>query len=884
VKRPDRHASLAGSVGPAVLAAVLLAAIPGCGGDAPPDAGIRVGGTIFAAEHSAVDGDVNDPAAPLRPNDSVGQAQPIPNPVSLGGYVNEPNTGEPGRSRVTGDVRDIYRTSLAMNQVVRLFVARGGLETDLGLRLLDASGNLVTSSDGGVRSEELTVPATDDYLIEVIALRGASAYVLAVGQPTTLSRLAASAPPPPEFVPGEIILRFREGQVGTMLAASPRAWAESLGLRRLRETRSDGVARLLLSCRDAPTRDETFRRLGIGHLLSRDPAILALDEEARLRRDTPLLVQALRRRHDVLSADLNYIRRPTRVPDDEFYDLQWHFSQINLPQAWDNVPDTPSPRPIVAVIDTGIRAGHPDLQGQLVPGYDFIKNPTSSLDGDGCDADPNDPGDAFIGVVSSWHGTHVAGTVAARTVFGSGKEALGVAGAAWNARVMPLRVLGRGGGTDADVMDALLYAAGATNGCNALPAERADVVNMSLGGGGYSAAFQAAVLTARAQGVTVVAAAGNDSSSTPIYPAAFDGVIAVAATDFERGRAPYSNFGTWVDVAAPGGDMSQDANGDGFGDGVLSTLFDPTNGHYVYGFYQGTSMAAPHVSAVIALMLSVKPDLGPADVDDMLRNGELTREIPGISLLGFGLIDAFKAVEAAFARDQSTPPNNAPFLRAFPDILDLGPFGASGNLEVLNVGGSDPPSLALAAPPSVSTDDGGSWISVAPSSVTADGLGNYVVSVDRSGLADGIYSGHIDFDSNYNDISVPVFMQVGVAISSDADAGHHFVLLVDPNTLETVTLTSVDVEGGVYRYELTDVAPGEYVIVAGSDLDNDFTICDEGEACGAYPTLDSAQTVSVSGSAGGFDFVTGFTTTLGPSSAAVDADAREGFSRSPAPR
>jgi serine protease len=533
------------------------------------------------------------------------------------------------------------------------------------------------------------------------------------------------------------------------------------------------------------------------------------------------------------------------------------------------------------VIDTGIRPGHPDLQGQLVAGYDFIKNTTVSLDGDGCDADPTDPGDAFIGSLSSWHGTHVSGTVAARTVFASGQEAEGVAGVAWNARVMPLRVLGRSGGADADVIDALEYAAGLSNGCNVFPANRADVVNMSLGGGGFSDAFQAAIHAVRARGVTVVAAAGNGSSTTPSYPAAFDGVIAVAATDYERNRAPYSNFGTWVDVAAPGGDMSADANGDGFADGVLSTLFDPLAGdpddRYVYAFYQGTSMAAPHVAGVIALMLSVQPDLTPGAIDDMLRNGELTRELSS-ALLGFGLIDAFKAVEAAFLWDGSTPPVNVPFLRVFPDILDLGPFGSSGTLEAKNVGGSDPPALALLSSPSAVTDDGGSWLSVAPGSVGGDGLGSYVVRVDRSGLPDGIYSGHIDFDSNHNDISVPVFMQVGVTVSSDADAGHHFLLLVDPDTLETVALTSVDVQGGIYRYEL-EVEPGEYVIVGGSDLDNDRTICDAGDACGAFPTRESALPVTVSEDSGSFDFITGFTTNLGPSSLDVDPDAAEGFSR-----
>jgi serine protease len=282
-------------------------------------------------------------------------------------------------------------------------------------------------------------------------------------------------------------------------------------------------------------------------------------------------------------------------------------------------------------------------------------------------------------------------------------------------------------------------------------------------------------------------------------------------------------------------------------------------------------------------MLSVQPDLGPGDIDDMLRNGELTRDVPGSSLLGFGSIDAALAVQAAADRVGSSPPDNAPFLRVFPGLLDLGPFGSSGTLDALNVGGSDPPALALAAP-RASTDDGGSWLSLSAASTDANGLGSYLVRVDRSGLADGIYSGRIDFDSNYNDVSVPVFMEVGIAVSADADAGHHYVLLVDPNTMETVSFTSARVAGGVYRYELEDVPPGDYVIIAGSDLDNDLSVCDEGEACGAYPSLDSAQTLSVSENVGGFDFVTGFDPNSGPSAAAVDPDASAGFSRAGTPR
>jgi serine protease len=292
------------------------------------------------------------------------------------------------------------------------------------------------------------------------------------------------------------------------------------------------------------------------------------------------------------------------TPNDTLYPQQWHYSDatagIGAPAAWDVATGSGV---VVAVVDTGI-TDHADLAANLVAGYDFVSDTASANDGDGRDADPHDPGDwvaadecgtGSVAQDSSWHGTHVAGTVAAVT-----NNAMGVAGVAFNAKVQPLRALGKCGGFTSDIADAIVWAAGGTVAgvpANATPAE---VINLSLGGyGACDPATQSAIDLAVANGTAVVVAAGNDASDVALFnPASCNNVVAVAATNNAGGRTGYSNFGDAVDLAAPGGNGAFP---------VLSTLnagkTTPVAGEY-YAGYQGTSMAAPHVSGVAALMQS----------------------------------------------------------------------------------------------------------------------------------------------------------------------------------------------------------------------------------------------------------------------------------------
>ncbi|MCX5268157.1 S8 family serine peptidase [Streptomyces sp. NBC_00199] len=344
------------------------------------------------------------------------------------------------------------------------------------------------------------------------------------------------------------------------------------------------------------------------------------------------------------------LNKPQAVdPNDTEYAKQWDLFEttagMNVPGAWGT---STGAGVTVAVIDTGYVA-HSDLAANIVGGYDFVSDTAVSVDGDGRDANPADPGDWYnanecgAGIpasTSSWHGTHVAGTIAA--VANNGK---GVAGIAYGAKISPLRVLGKCGGYDSDIIDAITWASGGT--VSGVPANSnvAKVINMSLGGdGACSSATQSAITGAVNRGTTVVVAAGNESDNVANHnPGNCNNVISVAATNRSGAKASYSNYGSLVDISAPGGQTST-----GTANGILSTLNSGTKtpSSESYAYYQGTSMATPHVAGLVALMKSANPSLTPAQIETAIKSN--ARPLPGACSggCGAGLADAAKTVQA----------------------------------------------------------------------------------------------------------------------------------------------------------------------------------------------------------------------------------------------
>jgi serine protease len=361
---------------------------------------------------------------------------------------------------------------------------------------------------------------------------------------------------------------------------------------------------------------------------------------------------------EVEYAEPDYIMLPLLAPNDPQYNSQWHYHEtygINLPQAW-NIT-TGNANTVVAVIDTGHRP-HADLASRIVGGYDFISDVQVANDGNGRDSNPQDPGDwitaaesssgYFAGCPvgnSSWHGTHVAGTIGALT-----NNNTGVAGVNWQAKLLTVRVLGKCGGTTSDITDGMRWAAGlSVTGVPNNP-NPAKVLNLSLGGTAptCSSAWQSAINAINAAGSIVVVAAGNsNTNASGATPANCNGVIVVGATNRSGVRASYSNYGSIVDVSAPGGQTSPTAS-----NGVLSTLnagtTTPAADNYV--FYQGTSMAAPHVAGVVSLMVGLNPSLTSSQVETILKNTAKPfgpgHTCTGITSCGAGIVNAHAALQA----------------------------------------------------------------------------------------------------------------------------------------------------------------------------------------------------------------------------------------------
>ena len=337
-------------------------------------------------------------------------------------------------------------------------------------------------------------------------------------------------------------------------------------------------------------------------------------------------INEFKKRADVIYAEPNYIASALMVPNDPYYQYQWHldssvYGGIQMEEAWGI---STGQGVTVAVVDTGIRKGTDLANTCFVSGWDYVNS----------DSDPTD---------DNGHGTHVAGTIAQST-----NNGLGVAGVAFNSCLMPIKVLdATGDGTYTNVASGIRYAA--DNGSK--------VINLSLGGTATSTALEEALAYAYGKGATIIAAAGNDALPFLSYPAAYDDyVIAVGATQYDETKAPYSNYGPSLDLVAPGGNNNLDQNKDGYADGILQQTFSKTGVKITWGYYffQGTSMAAAHVSGAAALLIAK----GNATTSDQIRTAlQETADDLGIAgrddTYGYGLIDAYKALNWV---PDTTPP------------------------------------------------------------------------------------------------------------------------------------------------------------------------------------------------------------------------------------
>jgi len=799
-----------------VFSALFLLA--GCGGGGGGD-GLDsqepgLSGTISIESGTRVDSDTADDSRlnEAVSNDSPNTAQLIPATGILGGYLSAtsgtyPDSGEFIFEYVI-DEQDTFRAELAAGSTIAVQVFRDSNFTAPAITLsVDQGGALDSASGAGDTPLMVNAPSEGPAEISVRTEGGGPfRYVLSVST-TGVTNFQSSHYSQPEFVPDEAVVLMSPEEQGRL---GPQSVAGALSA-------------------------SSAKSLGQGAwLVRRDPvgvvAAQSSGSAGGLRGETLRWIAELKSEPGVQVAEPNYIYRAQA--DRDLSSLQWNLPLISLPLAWQAAPGQGNSIG-VAVMDTGLFTSTPqtygdwhlDLDENVVPFnsgriLDYV---SADVDIDprfndplGYDNNPADPGDGKP-QSSNFHGTHVAGIAAAL------RDSAGVDGVAPEATLWPVRVLGRdGAGTLDDLVAAVNWAADNPD---------IDVINLSLGGVGPSTVLEAAINRADGNGKLVVAAAGNQGTDELTYPAAFERVIGVGAVDAGKVRASYSNFGGSVDLVAPGGDATRDANLDGNADLVISTWGVDDGGDFIrsYAGLQGTSMAAPHVAGVYALMKGANPEaVTPGQFRAWLAGGVLTENVGNRTEYGAGLINALKSVDAALDGSVSTivlsSPSAIEFDRArFSSELDFTVY-PEGESVVVNDIAFDSDLISL--DPALSAG------SPLPTSVA--------VSVVEGNVVDGqSYSTTIQIDYSAGGetgiLEVPVSIDLR-ALADERDAGRHYALLVSPDeSRETIEQRVVTARDGSYSFSFDDVEPGEYFLVAGTDMDNNGFICESGEACAEYP-------------------------------------------------
>jgi serine protease len=595
----------------------------------------------------------------------------------------------------------------------------------------------------------------------------------------------------PEVIPGEVLITFKT----------------DLGARSISSLSVGGVS--VRAVRSSPLERTSLYR----------------SDAVRSQAETLALVEEIKSRNDVAWAEPNQILHATAVPSDPNYDLQWHYGAINLPLAWDI--ETGGSNPVtVAVVDTGLLLNHPDMQGKYWPGYDFISNAQQSNDGNGRDDDADDPGDTEGGQ-GSYHGSHVAGTIAAAT-----NNGLGIAGVSWGAKILPVRVLGINGGSTSDIVAGILWAAGIPVAGARQNEHPAQIINLSLGGPGLcksKSSLQRAFDQVTAKGVLVVVAAGNENlEAAQTVPASCNGVITVGATDRAGARASYSNYGPRVDVMAPGGegDVSNNTNE------VLSLGKTDQTQEFTYVYKVGTSMATPHVAGVLALMKSKDPNLNFSRALNILKRTARTLTATQCTNAdaaklpedcGAGLIDAQAALNAL-----NTNPDFSLNLNPSSVVIERGQTLAIKVLQN-NIGAVNPAAVQVSG----GTAGLGASISNSTLNLSANvsvPLGTYAFQVSGSS---GTLIRNANLIVTVIDSSAPLLPRENVAETN-------IIFCYQPVNNRCSNpysgVLKIKDSGGSIDYTASGLGDGDYYVWACKDLDNNNVNyrCTKGDLYGEY--------------------------------------------------
>jgi serine protease len=801
---------------------------------------LTVSGTIFSSSYYVMDSDVpNVNNHDFSSNDTVAAAQELINPAIVNGFV---GTFTTAANVTVEDTIDVYKITTSSNMYVNLDVSQYEVDVkDLDLALYDAEGNPVEFSyaAGSTEANEtINLPNDGTYLIAVSPIAGASRYLLTIGQKFSSSSIE------PQF--NDVEFNYVEGEVLSYIpfvkAGKAYGFSDSKFIN--------------------PKLKEQFNRLsGFQHLEPLEPGLrihkpaeliakFESDISTSLTRAGFKLPSGKMLRYLAQNKVINRLRElnPDAVFDfnhkaqkkaafskDPLNWIQWNMERIGLETAL-NVVGQELKNVGVAVLDTGGPTVNSDAWNStnfISGGYDFVDS----------DTNPADPEAALDDEKASSHGTHVATTIGAKN---DGNDLNG-----FPVSVLNVRVLGPDGGTNSDIANAILYSAGLSNSSGAVAPTNIPikVINLSLGGSSPSTVLCSAVTDARAQGLVVVAASGNEQEEDPgliNYPAACPGVISVGATNSAGGIATYSNQNAYVDISAPGGD-GEDRDGDGNGDYVWAW---GTNTD-IHG-NEGTSMATPHVAGAIATLYAADTSMTPARVDSMLQSGKLTSDLgaAGVdNVYGYGELNMPKMLENLYADNNA---NSVTFAYTNKYFMDFGNTVTQLDITLNKVGTG---SL------SVSSLGADSAVGLSYTDNSSDGFGSYTIFIDRASMPNGEFSNTLYFNlSDDTSVAVPIYYSVGTP-RDRADLGKLYVALYNAADDSIVAGGELDMNAdGTLGFIASELANGNYYLLSSTDPDDDGFICSYGELCQYYPEFSSSDDYfTLSGSN-----ITGYEISLSP--------------------
>jgi len=795
-----------------------------------------ISGVISVQDNAQVDSDTNNIMTDWKSNNSQPQILSTL-PMQLIGYLNVAGQGAEGKQKQSGDLVDRFQITALGGERVTLDIPNTTTIDDdnpnrpnLDLYVLDQENQLIVKSVSKSGADEtLLIPDLPGvYYIEVRLYQddkhpglfdSRTTYKLTIGDySATVFENDTAWSAEDDFIIGDIIVKEKLHCYNSIINQTD-------------------IYQAAQAFQQDTNGQVTLYRFGshVGSILDIDiaePSSSNIVNKAYqkspavdLKAATLQLAIELNSYPCIEYAEPNYLRQSQIMPSDTMYAKHWQFAKIKLPQAW-NISKGSSDIKI-AVIDSGIVTSHPDFQNRVSDnGYDFIRNLNSSGDGDGIDSNPEDLGDGVDNPkcmiynsdrVSSFHGTIVTGVLGAST-----DNDEGISGIDWYAEIMPLRVLGCLGASDYALSHAIRYAAGLYNQSGIKLSSPVDIINLSLGSPSKGKTLGDAISDAANAGAIIIAAAGNDGTDTPWYPAAFPQVTSVVATDINNQKASFANYGAHIDVAAPG-------------TGIWSTGASYEQNVIVphYKAYQGTSIATPHVTGIASLMKSVYKAMSPDEFKAILISGNMTDDRGDIGrddYFGFGLINAQKAVQyAKNINDGSVSVPITPIFHMDQSYINFGSNYSTIKVRATNIGSSNS-NLAISE---VSSSK--NYINVTQSN-SSDSTNQYQIQIDRQNLLPGSYSEWVQFSSNAGQKKISLAFNVTDPNKKFyGNAGNLSLYLTNLETNEITKIHIASPDKGEYGFEFNDVVAGSYRLMAGNDLDNNGVLCEAAEACVELP-------------------------------------------------